>query len=66
MSKERFIQHDSWLGKNFGIEKKEKSGKLDIIVWKDGDLSGEHDHGWINHDTGGWGYEDRGISKKEK
>ena len=62
MSKETWIQHDSYEGKNFRIEKKVRDGRIDIFVSKDGDKSDIHDHGIItpNFTT----YIDRGTSKR--
>lgn len=62
MSKEEWIQHDSYLGKDFKIEKKVKGDRTDIFVSKDGDKNGVHDHGIITPNF--TKYIDRGTSKK--
>ena len=60
MEKENWLQHDSYLGKNFLIEKKVWDGRIDFFVSKEGDKS-VHDHGIISPDF--TKYIDRGVSE---
>ena len=44
MSKEIFIQHDSFSGKNFVIEKKTTGKRIDAYVYPEGSNPAKHDH----------------------
>ena len=44
MSKETFIQHNSFDGKNYIVEKKVRGERTDVFVYPEGGNSQNHDH----------------------